>query len=82
MPPIDEHVLNDSAWFATSQYLRQPIAVAFLEWNSRIGIPCDVWAMAITAVVRCNSCLLYRAGRAHIEHCNVLGACRSREDIK
>jgi hypothetical protein len=40
--------------------LDSPVGVALLEWNSRLGVPTDVWIAASTAVVHCTSCDLTR----------------------
>lgn len=42
-----------------------PIGVAFLEFNSVIGIPADVWIMITTAYVQCKTCHLIRTFPTH-----------------
>ncbi|KAJ7161785.1 hypothetical protein C8R43DRAFT_1123503 [Mycena crocata] len=53
----------------------QPVAAALMEWNSRLGVPADVWMMAATAVFHCRACDLVRSFPAHLLHLNVLGDC-------
>ncbi|KAJ6531653.1 hypothetical protein DFH09DRAFT_1326414 [Mycena vulgaris] len=36
--------------------LDSPVGAALLEWNSRLGVPTDVWMLISTAVVPCTSC--------------------------
>ncbi|KAJ7022644.1 hypothetical protein C8F04DRAFT_1137624, partial [Mycena alexandri] len=44
------------------------VGAAFLEWNSRLGIPTDVWLMVSTAIVHCDTCDLVRSIPAHLNH--------------
>ncbi|KAJ7695871.1 hypothetical protein B0H16DRAFT_1750512 [Mycena metata] len=37
----------------TPDLLDTPIGLAYLEWNTRFGVPLDVWALISTAVVHC-----------------------------
>lgn len=60
----------------TEEYLESPISVALLEWNSRIGVPQDVWALVSTANVICRSCKLARTFNAHSGHLGKDGECR------
>lgn len=48
--------------------LHTPIGRSFLAWNSRIGIPQDVWALVSTAIIRCSSCSLIRTFEGHSKH--------------
>jgi hypothetical protein len=48
--------------------LDSPVGVALLEWNSRLGVPTNVWIAASTAVVHCTSCDLTRSFPAHRLH--------------
>jgi hypothetical protein len=41
-------------------FLNTTIGRAFVDWNSRIGIPQDVWTMITTAYVHCARCDLLR----------------------
>lgn len=50
------------------EYVDTIIGRPFLEWNSRIGVPEDVWLLIYTAVIQCDTCELYRTfegDRAH-----------------
>jgi len=42
---------------------------AYLAWNSRLGVPEDVWVIISTAVLTCDSCLLVRTFAGHKKHC-------------
>ncbi|KIK52804.1 hypothetical protein GYMLUDRAFT_250932 [Collybiopsis luxurians FD-317 M1] len=53
-----------SAPCSTSDYLY----LAFLAWNSRLGVPQDVWTMISTAVVTCCHCLMVRTFRGDQRH--------------
>ncbi|KAJ7902583.1 hypothetical protein B0H14DRAFT_2555122 [Mycena olivaceomarginata] len=48
---------RDDKWpeFA-SETIDTPVGAALLEWNSRLGLPCDVWMMVLTAIIHCTSC--------------------------
>lgn len=48
--------------------LDTPVGLAYLEWNSRFGVPMDVWAVISTAVVHCAVCDLVRTHPAHSAH--------------
>lgn len=55
----------------TTETLDTPVGVAYLEWNSRFGVPLDVWVLISTAVVHCNACDLVRTHPAHAAHLDV-----------
>ncbi|KAJ7359924.1 hypothetical protein DFH08DRAFT_1039256 [Mycena albidolilacea] len=55
--------------------LDTPIGAALLEWNSRLGVPADVWMLVSTAVVHCAVCDLTRSFPAHRLHLDDDGAC-------
>ncbi|KAJ7814013.1 hypothetical protein B0H14DRAFT_2604457 [Mycena olivaceomarginata] len=48
--------------------LNSAIGTALLQWNSRLGVPTDVWITASTAVVHCTLCDLTRSFPAHVLH--------------
>ncbi|KAJ6472011.1 hypothetical protein C8R45DRAFT_1104221 [Mycena sanguinolenta] len=52
----------------TAEFLDSPIGAALLEWNSRLGIPTDVWAVASTAIQECETCSFVRSFPAHAAH--------------
>jgi hypothetical protein len=52
----------------TEDMLDTPVGLAYLEWNSRFGVPMDVWAVISTAVVHCAVCDLVRTHPAHSAH--------------
>jgi hypothetical protein len=52
-----------------------PVGAALLEWNSRLGLPCDVWMMVSTAIIHCTSCDLVRSFPAHTLHLDASGSC-------
>ncbi|THU90384.1 hypothetical protein K435DRAFT_864325 [Dendrothele bispora CBS 962.96] len=51
-----------------------PTMTALLEWNSRVGIPRDVWVLVSTSEKQCLDCNLVRSLQAH-EHHLVHGVC-------
>jgi hypothetical protein len=51
------------------------VGAALLEWNSRLGVPTDVWSLIATAIVTCDSCDLVRSFHAHLLHLDNTGAC-------
>ncbi|KAJ7720031.1 hypothetical protein B0H16DRAFT_1509383 [Mycena metata] len=59
---------DDTSPSFRGETLNSSVGSALLEWNSRLGIPADVWMMASTAVVHCTSCDLLRSFPAHIIH--------------
>ncbi|KAJ7829622.1 hypothetical protein B0H13DRAFT_1916387 [Mycena leptocephala] len=44
------------------------VGAALLEWNSRLGVPADVWLLISTAIVHCPECDLVRSFPAHLLH--------------
>ena len=56
--------------FGTQDWLDQmaPTLGALREWNSRVGIPQDVWALVSTMEVACSDCKLVRSAPAHQHH--------------
>ncbi|KAJ7452906.1 hypothetical protein FB451DRAFT_1282374, partial [Mycena latifolia] len=62
-------VLPDGKCFGNiTEFLDTPIGAALLQWNSRLGIPTDVWALASTAVIHCPECNLVRSFQGHLAH--------------
>ncbi|KAJ7252171.1 hypothetical protein C8J57DRAFT_1520013 [Mycena rebaudengoi] len=59
----------------TDEVLDSPTGLALLEWNSRIGIPYDVWSTVSTAYIHCSDCDLLRSFTAHRLHLNDSGDC-------
>jgi hypothetical protein len=55
----------------TIETLDTLVGVTYLEWNSRFGVPLDVWVLISTAVVCCNVCDLVRTHPAHAAHLDV-----------
>ncbi|KAJ6478213.1 hypothetical protein C8R45DRAFT_933973 [Mycena sanguinolenta] len=51
------------------------IGAALREWNSRLGVPTDVWILVSTAVVVCEHCDLVRSFAAHTLHLDGSGHC-------
>ncbi|KAJ3768163.1 hypothetical protein FB446DRAFT_752645 [Lentinula raphanica] len=47
----------------------------WLEWNSKLGIPADVWAVISTAVIVCETCRLVRTFNADRSHRASNGDC-------
>ncbi|KAJ6454725.1 hypothetical protein C8R47DRAFT_221942 [Mycena vitilis] len=62
-------------------YVDTPSGVAFMEWNSRIGVPMDVWAFLASSGVVCEKCKLRRSFQAHKGHCNATGECRDPGEL-
>ncbi|KAJ7211551.1 hypothetical protein C8J57DRAFT_1256733 [Mycena rebaudengoi] len=57
------------------EYLEAPAGVAWLEWNSRLGVPADVFTMLYTGIVHCAACDLVRTHIAHGHHLDDEGRC-------
>ncbi|KAJ7789129.1 hypothetical protein B0H14DRAFT_3574836 [Mycena olivaceomarginata] len=65
----------------SAEFLDSPIGAALMEWNSRLGVPLDVWALASTATTECSTCHLYRTFPAHAAHLHtVTGVCNDLVD--
>ncbi|KAK1228254.1 hypothetical protein PQX77_008709 [Marasmius sp. AFHP31] len=45
------------------------VGTIWLMWNSRFGVPADVWAFARTAIIQCKSCGMVRSFEADRLHC-------------
>ncbi|KAK6991643.1 hypothetical protein R3P38DRAFT_3091844 [Favolaschia claudopus] len=58
-----------------AETLDSAIGAALLEWNSRLGLPADVWMTVSSAVVHCTDCDLTRTFPAHRLHLDEQGAC-------
>lgn len=52
-----------------------PVFAALLEWNSRIGVPFDVWVLVITACTLCPICNMYRIVMYSITEHRACGVC-------
>ncbi|KAF7350124.1 hypothetical protein MVEN_01314500 [Mycena venus] len=50
------------------EFLESPIGAALLEWNSALGVPLDIWAMASTATTECKTCKLCCTFPVHMAH--------------
>jgi hypothetical protein len=57
------------------QKIDTPSAIALMEWNSRVGVPGDVWSVVSTGVVLCGECDIVRTISAHNDHLGEGGAC-------
>lgn len=57
------------------EFLDSPIGAAYLEWNSRLGVPEDVWAVISTAYVHCDECNLRRSFNGDHAHRDANGRC-------
>ncbi|KAJ7272362.1 hypothetical protein C8J57DRAFT_1225897 [Mycena rebaudengoi] len=57
------------------EVLDSPTGLALLEWNSRIGIPSDVWMMVCTGYIVCPGCDLARSFAGHKLHLDDQGMC-------
>lgn len=57
------------------EFLHSPTGAAFLEWNSRIGVPKDVWAVISTAKITCKTCKFTRSFNGNDAHCDKDGNC-------
>ncbi|RDB30935.1 hypothetical protein Hypma_004907 [Hypsizygus marmoreus] len=62
------------------EFLDQPIGAAFLEWNSKLGIPQDVWALISTAFVHCDVCRLCRSFNGDKAHRGPDGCCNDGDE--
>ncbi|KAJ7803948.1 hypothetical protein B0H14DRAFT_2612893 [Mycena olivaceomarginata] len=64
-----------------AEFLESPIGAALLEWNSPLGVPLDVWAMASTATTECETCKLCCTFPAHAAHLHpTTGMCNDLVD--
>ncbi|KAG6836006.1 hypothetical protein H0H93_012313 [Arthromyces matolae] len=59
----------------TVEFIDLPAGAALMEWNSRIGVPQDVWAMISTAYVQCKTCGLCRSFHGDWSHRDTDGDC-------
>ncbi|KAJ7661095.1 hypothetical protein B0H17DRAFT_1144798 [Mycena rosella] len=62
-------------------FMETPTGVAFTEWNSRIGVPLDVWMLLSTAGVECETCHLRRSWEGHRAHFGEDNSCNDPGDI-
>jgi hypothetical protein len=63
-PALEVPALNIPRWDDSNA----PSLAALLEWNSRVGVRRDVWALVSTMEVRCSVCRLVRSAPAHRRH--------------
>ncbi|KAL0057207.1 hypothetical protein AAF712_016160 [Marasmius tenuissimus] len=77
-PHIEERLLslsgNPPSELPRRDALWSLVGTIFLMWNSRFGIPSDVWAFARTAVITCKNCSLVRTFDADKLH-RIDGKC-------
>ncbi|KAJ6588084.1 hypothetical protein B0H19DRAFT_1247793 [Mycena capillaripes] len=66
---------NNKSPKKVGETLDSPVGAALLEWNSRLGIPTDVWMVISTAVYHCGTCDLVRSFPAHRLHLDKKGDC-------
>jgi len=59
----------------TFELLDTPIGAPYLAFNSRLGVPKDVWIMVTTAHVLCDTCDLVRTFPSDREHRDADGYC-------
>ncbi|KAJ6532443.1 hypothetical protein B0H19DRAFT_1383882 [Mycena capillaripes] len=57
-------------------FLNTTIGRAFVDWNSRIGLPQDVWTMITTAYVHCARCDLLRCFDGDHAHRDANNVCQ------
>ncbi|KAF9029446.1 hypothetical protein BDZ89DRAFT_1038518 [Hymenopellis radicata] len=50
------------------EFLDHPIGLAMMSWNSRLGVPQDVWHLIFTACIQCPTCRLVRSPSAYVAH--------------
>ncbi|KAJ6535543.1 hypothetical protein B0H19DRAFT_1271286 [Mycena capillaripes] len=55
--------------------LDSPTGLALLQWNSRLGVPADVWMVVSTAIVHCKDCDLVRSFAGHLHHLGAANMC-------
>lgn len=64
-----------------ADFLDSTFGAAWLEWNSKLGIPTDVWALTSTAIQECATCHFVRTFPAHAAHLHPgTGACNDLVD--
>ncbi|KAG6808367.1 hypothetical protein H0H92_004351, partial [Tricholoma furcatifolium] len=57
------------------KFMHSPVGAALLEWNSRLGVLRDVWAVISTAMVKCIFCRLCRSFEGDRAHLDDNGMC-------
>ncbi|KAJ6601963.1 hypothetical protein DFH09DRAFT_1270808 [Mycena vulgaris] len=57
------------------EFSETAVGVAWSEWNSRIGVPENVWVLLHTSIERCASCSLLRSFEANIAHRSKNNVC-------
>jgi hypothetical protein len=79
LPTIHLHMFPDTFQLSqTMECLDTAIGQLFLEWNSCIGVPQDVWYVISTARIVCRTCRLVRSFDGDEAHHNQMGLC---EDV-
>ncbi|KAG6894170.1 hypothetical protein C0992_007246 [Termitomyces sp. T32_za158] len=63
------------------EFIDKPTGAALVEWNSRIGVPRDVWAVIHTAYVECTDCHLCRSFHGDIAHRDPNGKCKDLGEV-
>ncbi|KAF8076819.1 hypothetical protein FPV67DRAFT_1445383 [Lyophyllum atratum] len=58
-----------------AEFMDRPVGAAYVEWNSRLGVPQDVWALISTAYVECKVCHLCRTFDGDRAHRDLTGVC-------
>lgn len=57
-----------------------PVGLAWLTWNSRVGVTHDTWVHMITAWRRCDTCAKVRSFQGHLSHLEEEGECGDEGD--
>jgi hypothetical protein len=78
LPVIYFRTFPDNYTPQMRECLDNMIARPFLEWNSCIGVPRDVWYIISTARIICQCCHLVRSFHADQAHRSPMGLC---EDV-
>ncbi|RDB22400.1 hypothetical protein Hypma_010534 [Hypsizygus marmoreus] len=72
--------IENTSHLMISQKPSSPIDAAFLEWNSKLGIFQDVWALINTAFVYCDVCHLCCFFNGDHAHCGPDGCCNDGDE--
>ncbi|KAG7093239.1 hypothetical protein E1B28_006925 [Marasmius oreades] len=81
---LDPHINNrlsdlrqnlPSAVRKKDSLLPTTVGMLFAMWNSRLGLPLDLWILARTAIITCKNCFLVRTFDAHQAHQTQDGLC-------
>ena len=75
LPILPIHTFVAGTIPSDDEHLHTAIGFAWMSWNSRLGLPHDVWILISTACQTCETCDYVRTLSADVGHRDHNGRC-------